>query len=718
MSLPNLLDYQHAVLHPEYAFPHDPDLRDGHAARTPLNTAAVASGGFAATFRIDNPPSGPSYAVRCFHKLGVDDRLAERYDQIARFVGAHRDLEFLVDVRYNPAGVVVGGKTYPTVRMPWVVGDPLGDWVDDHFDDRNALEAVRVNLADAVSRLRPLHAAHGDLQHGNIIIGSDHSVSLIDYDGMYLPELAPHGTAERGHPNYQHPDRNDTQFGEDLDEFSAYVIDLSLAAIAHNPDLWERFGGGGQNLIFSASDFADPDRSKVFASVFQSPLAPQAQRLKNASLTTYEQIPRALRGEATRPRTAPVSTPSGFDIMLASNAAALRKRQGDQVMVVGTILTARIRQDKRGNPIAFLNFGQFDQGDFTIVAFGVVATQLQRRFGGTNLTALQGARVALTELVTLYENKYPTTHLTPQMVLSRASQLRILDFSRYTALTARAHQTKYPHSTTRTTPPPARPAPGPTASVSTPSPTTPRKHTTTTPADSSELLASILSRYPAPSTPSTIPKATAPIPPPFPSPAMTNPPSPRITPHRITGPAQPDLAYSPNIYKPAMRRPHRRAGRIGGLIAVAVIAVLSLIGLIHLGQHSKRALDTDPAPPAPPVAFQSPSHNLACRITTGSPSPNVRCDAHIARFTAPPPRPLHCDQSTYGHTLGLMAGAPTATFLCPPDSLINDDLPVLDYGDDKTVGDFECSSSTDGITCRDTTTNHGFHIERDSYSLF
>ncbi len=438
MSLPSLLEYQQAVLHPRYAFPHDPELQSGQPALTPMKIAAVASGGFAATFRIDNTAGGQSYAVRCFHKLGTDDALAQRYEQIARFVANNRQLDFMVDVHYDPQGIVVEGKSFPTVRMPWITGDPLGDWVDDHFDEPDKLSNVRRSLADALTQLHALGVAHGDLQHGNIMVGADQSVTLIDYDGMYLPELAPFGAAERGHPNYQHPDRGDTTYDEDIDAFSAYVIDLSLEAISHDPDLYDRFGGGGQNLLFSAPDFADPDKSEVFAALLAGPLSTRTQRLKNASATEYTNVVRALRGEPTPPRAAKVHVRAGLDVLLANNAAALRRRQGDQVTVVGTVVRAYVTQDWRGNPIAFLNFGDYKSGDFTIVVFGAVVTELQRRHGGKTLPKLRNARVALTELVTLYENDYNTTNLTPQMVLSRANQLQVLDDATYRALVAKA----------------------------------------------------------------------------------------------------------------------------------------------------------------------------------------------------------------------------------------------------------------------------------------
>ncbi|QLY30413.1 hypothetical protein H0264_35720 [Nocardia huaxiensis] len=727
MSLPSLLDYQQAVLHPNYAFPRDPDLRVGTAVLTPLKIAAVASGGFAATFQIDSAAGGRSYAVRCFHKLGADDNLAVRYEHIARFVAGHRELEFLIDVRYDPTGIVVGGGTYPTVRMPWVVGDPLGDWVDDHFDEPDAIDEVRRNIQSAVRRLRAAGAAHGDLQHGNIMVSADHRITLIDYDGMYLADLAPFGAAERGHPNYQHPARDDNTFDAELDAFSAAVIDLSLQAIAHNDDLWDRFGGTGQNLIFTAKDFADPDKSEVFNELLKGPLAAQAQSLKNASLTGYEHVPQALRGKPTPPRIATVTARSAFDVLLASHAAAIRKRQGDQITVVGTITAARIRKDWRGNPMAFLNFGDFTKGDFTIVAFGPVASELQRRFGGRDLGALQGARVALTELVTLYENNYRTSNLTPQMVLSRANQLRILDSDAYAALIAVAGRTASPRTGTQPTTPPPRPSSTATATATTSGAPRSTQHASApgSPAAAGDLLNMMQSRFPASAKAPSLPKRNEPSPQSPSSPTLR--PRPAATQRETAQPTwqqstrspypPPVTPYNPPTTAHYPARPAQPQGRrrgCGSIIAIlALIAVLILLVLLTSWGQRK---SNQPPPSPETVRFRSPSSNLSCIATLGVPA-SIRCDANNVQYQPPPPPP-GCDPIAFGRSILLTAGQ-EAVFICPSDSIVDPTIAAFEYGTSMTIGPFACESDTyAGITCRDIATGRGFRIERDSYELF
>ena len=104
--------------------------------------------------------------------------------------------------------------------------------------------------------------AHGDLQHGNVLIVND-ELRLVDYDGMFVPQLAGQSSHELGHRHYQHPARSAADFDANTDNFSAWVIYLSLMALSAEPQLWQRFAGGDECLLFRRADFEYPDQSKL-----------------------------------------------------------------------------------------------------------------------------------------------------------------------------------------------------------------------------------------------------------------------------------------------------------------------------------------------------------------------------------------------------------------------------------------------------------------------
>jgi hypothetical protein len=132
------------------------------------------------------------------------------------------------------------------------------------------------HLADSwlkiISSLKTAGVAHGDLQHGNIIVQNG-DLRLVDLDGMFVPEIAGWQASENGHDHYQRPARAAQHFANTLDNFSALVIYISLLAIAEAPELWREFHD--ENLIFTKADFQQPSSSLLFAKLKKLSLVKQ-----------------------------------------------------------------------------------------------------------------------------------------------------------------------------------------------------------------------------------------------------------------------------------------------------------------------------------------------------------------------------------------------------------------------------------------------------------
>jgi hypothetical protein len=107
--------------------------------------------------------------------------------------------------------------------------------------------------------LRAAGAAHGDLQHANVLLvpgkwPGSYQLKLVDYDAVYLPALADTPSYETGHPNYRHPERNERSYSPDLDRFPLLVVAAALKALAvRGPDLW-RAHGTRDGLLFTTAD--------------------------------------------------------------------------------------------------------------------------------------------------------------------------------------------------------------------------------------------------------------------------------------------------------------------------------------------------------------------------------------------------------------------------------------------------------------------------------
>lgn len=264
MAWPTPQDFREAVQSPRLAFP-DPELQAGTPELDRLGLPRPWSGAFATVYRLRC--AGRSWAVRCFlHPLSDEQ---ERYAAISSTLALQK-LPALVDCRFVANGVRVGARWYPILKMEWVEGESLNNFVERHL----AQPAVLLDLAGRWMRmadqLRHASLAHGDLQHGNVLVAG-RELRLVDYDGMYVPALAGRGSRELGHRNFQHPRRSPRDFGPWLDHFSSWVIYVSLLALAAEPGLWQRFRGGDECLLFRADDFRHPDQSELYRTLDRSP---------------------------------------------------------------------------------------------------------------------------------------------------------------------------------------------------------------------------------------------------------------------------------------------------------------------------------------------------------------------------------------------------------------------------------------------------------------
>ena len=408
MKLPSPVDYSDAVATPAHAF-RDPVLaraRMHMSARGPV----VASGGFALTFEARS--ASGRFAVRCFHKYA--EHLQDRYAAISAFIKDH-PVPYLAGVDYQPHGVLVGGSVYPLVKMLWIDGERLDDWLPENVTDAAAIRRIRKSLTAAVTGLQRLNVAHGDLQHGNILVNPGGDVTLIDYDGMYLPVLASLGAGEFGHPNYQHPKRMN-RYDTSLDAFPAFLIDLSLRALEFRPDLFERFGEG-ENILFSARDFVAPSRSPVFAQLGQIPALKAELRLLAEACTAEYPAAVAMLSNG-RAQAAPATRLRQVDLIGAAaisalDSVALRARVGDEVTVIGKITHVYTGVDRFGRDYSFLNCGQ--PRTFTIVCWSSVHAQLSKRIA---VEDLKDRWARLTGTLELYRGK-------PQIQLRREQQLHL-----------------------------------------------------------------------------------------------------------------------------------------------------------------------------------------------------------------------------------------------------------------------------------------------------
>jgi hypothetical protein len=284
-------DYVDALQHPRLAF-NDPQLKDGQVKADDLGMPEPVSGNFASVFQVAGA-DGDRWAVKCFVRPDQDRH--RRYGAITTALQALRH-PALVDFDYLDEGVMVAGVRYPLLKMRWVQAQSLMPWLEANLSHPDRLRAVADQFAEVVRALERAGIAHGDLQHGNLLITDSGELKLIDYDGMYVPEIAGLPPNEKGLVNYQHPQRADRDYGPGLDRFSAWVIYTSLVAVAARPELWRRLRTSDDDtkLLFAAADYLDPAGSaalRELRTAGPAHLAVLADRLAEFARLAPAQIP-------------------------------------------------------------------------------------------------------------------------------------------------------------------------------------------------------------------------------------------------------------------------------------------------------------------------------------------------------------------------------------------------------------------------------------------
>jgi hypothetical protein len=245
-------DYYKAVQSPASAFTVK-SLREATFAWDALGPT-LARGSSAVVFKAT--VDGSAKAVRCYVRDDASSR--ERYAALGAYLASHDLSSYVSDATWLDAAIQIRGQTWPVILMDWIEGRILSEYVDFLVaqSDLSALATLAERWRELVRIVQQAEFAHGDLQHGDVIVDLEGQLRLVDYDGIWIPQLVGLGPPnEFGHQNYEHP--GGRAWGRWMDTFPALVIYLSLVALAKRPALWLALYNG-KNLLFSKSDFLFP----------------------------------------------------------------------------------------------------------------------------------------------------------------------------------------------------------------------------------------------------------------------------------------------------------------------------------------------------------------------------------------------------------------------------------------------------------------------------
>jgi len=263
-----------------------PILRTTLPAVDRLGMPIVTSGQFAYVYKLKSINGNGDFAVRCFRGyLGDRD---QRYRAIQSHVH-NSPVPYLSNFTYAPEGIMVGAQWFPVLFMHWIEGPTLDLYIGEMLHRRDVLLHLSEEWLRVMGALNTAGIAHGDLQHGNVIV--EHGqLRLIDHDGIFVPSMSGWSACEVGHQHYQHPRRTAHQFDSSLDDFSSLVIYLSLLSLAERPELWAEYHD--ENLLFTKTDFQDPGASTLLAKIRE--IGSEHRRLADVLATAASGPPAAV----------------------------------------------------------------------------------------------------------------------------------------------------------------------------------------------------------------------------------------------------------------------------------------------------------------------------------------------------------------------------------------------------------------------------------------
>ena len=226
-----------------------------------------SSGAFAVVFKMLDKSTGKYYALKCFTE--EQQGRADAYRQIADELDL-LDSPYITSVKYMEKELFVDSQCeedeFPVLLMDWVEGETMEAYIAANYHNQSAMSMLCYRFGKMAAWLRSQSFAHGDIKPDNIIIRPDGSLTLVDYDGMFVSSMKGSKSPTIGTKDFSHPLRTVDDFDETIDDFSLASIALSLKAISMKSTLLDIYGASDR-LLFSENDYRNPSNSKVISAL-------------------------------------------------------------------------------------------------------------------------------------------------------------------------------------------------------------------------------------------------------------------------------------------------------------------------------------------------------------------------------------------------------------------------------------------------------------------
>ena len=224
-----------------------------------------SGGASSVVFKMKDEQTGKCYALKCFTE--EQEGRAEAYrliEEELKFV----DSPHITSVKYLEKELFVDSDSedneHSVLLMDWIEGKTMEAYINAYFMDGHAMAMLYYQFCKMVDWLRSQSFAHGDIRLDNIIVRPNGTLTLVDYDDMFLPAMKGRKSPTISTKNLPHPLRTIDDFGETTDDYALVSIALSLKAISLDSSLLQNYGASDR-LLFAPFEYFDLSMRNNFA---------------------------------------------------------------------------------------------------------------------------------------------------------------------------------------------------------------------------------------------------------------------------------------------------------------------------------------------------------------------------------------------------------------------------------------------------------------------
>lgn len=226
---------------------------------------SYSGGESSVVFKMKDEQTGKCYALKCFTE--EQEGRAEAYrliEEELKFV----DSPHITSVKYLEKELFVDSDSedneHSVLLMDWIEGKTMEAYINAYFMDGHAMAMLYYQFCKMVDWLRSQSFAHGDIRLDNIIVRPNGTLTLVDYDDMFVPAMKGRKSPTISAKDFFHPLRTIDDFGETTDDFALVSIALSLKAISLDSSLLQNYGASDR-LLFAPFEYFDLSMRNNFA---------------------------------------------------------------------------------------------------------------------------------------------------------------------------------------------------------------------------------------------------------------------------------------------------------------------------------------------------------------------------------------------------------------------------------------------------------------------